>query len=1576
MKKILPILAAALSAGNALAQDATPQIVNGNFDPAKGGWPLGPGVTIEKDDDAKRGDVLVLRCSPGKSAKSVQELAVDPSWSVLKFSYWVSIPSLKPGKEGYHDARFAVTGFGANNQVHHLVAGNWKAPTRGWTRYEQNLGIPEGVTRLNLSPAIFEAEGEMRVSDLKVELVVRRGERVDAAVNPRQPPQWGEEPVEAHGPRRGVVCLNGVWKFMPAAGPASEKPLDGGWGWQRVPGVWEPRAVGEGLGEAWVDFSRETPAGWYHRDLAVPAQWNGRAVALDFRRVSTDAIVFVDGKEAGRVEWPAGEVDVTPFVTPGKTHNLLVKVVAVASTEEFTRFMGMAPGQSYTEKPRLQGRGLMGDVLLASRPKGARLTDCFVKTSVRKNEFAVEASYAGLAKAGRVSLVATVKNAEGKVVQSFNQNVNAAAGDGVLHAAWPWRDPVLWDTDNPHLYTLELAAKADGLDDAMVETFGFREFHIEGRQCFLNNKVINLRAAPIYNPLLTREGVRAALEGLRRNGFNCWELQPDSRDERGRIADDGLVYAVADEMGMLVIGVANEMSNIVSKWNQPGVADNWETRMKNDIRPHRNHPSVIMWDTSPNRFGHGQDQNPMVMGRNADPDDAKYRADAALGRDALARIRAFDPTRPAYSHAGAAVGDIYTSNCYLNLIQLQEREEWPSAWARDGDMPMFMVEFGTPLYSSFHRNKQGYGNAAISEPLYTEYAAIYYGAGAYAMETPEYRARLANSYQGGRNWVSWHGPAANDTPVEVPSYVEINALFNRNTYRTWRTFGVTGVVPWNFGAGWLRRNPDENKQPRVEVPFEPGRRGSWRDSVPDAFARYFADSARTKAGDAIVANNSPTLAWIAGAPNPAIGKDDPGAITDKTHHFRPGDTVRKQAALINDTRSAAPWQLRWSATLDGREIAGGNANGNLEPGGVLLRPFEFKLPASNAPRAGGVITLAATIAGVNHTDAFDFRVFNTAKPGLPNIAVLDPAGETTAMLKTLGANPAPWKPGGKPGLLVVGRRALEKTPPETMKEVEAFIRGGGRAILMAQDPEWMRQRLGLRVARHLSRRVFPAVPANHPALNGLDAADLSNWSGVSRLAPENDLAKSDGWQCPLYGWRWGARHAVASAAVEVPHNAGWTPLLRCEFDGAYTPLAAINIGNGLLMYCGLDLEDHAAPDPAAERLARNLLDWCGKSPALPRTAAAYIGGDAGATLVKNLGIEHAVSKTLPQNGLAILGDNANISDADLNAFMQRGGRVLVLATNTEKGVLGVTYKKEEKFPGSLSVPDWPEALGVWPGELRFRADVPAWVVAAGADAIAADGLLAKKGNAVFCQLDPGALDTKKFEWHRYTQWRQSRAIAQLAANLGASFAFDAMALHAEIPERIPLAGEGWKAAITVPLPSTQANQPRPEDPGSSAKALDSVKPGFDDSAWLSVRAPGMFENYGTEWDVDGEVVFRRVVNIPESWANRDLRVSLSLVDDFDDTYFDGVRIGGVTGDKNAWNTPRVYTIPAAQAKPGPRVLAVRVWDQFGGGGLTGNAGAMFIEPAKPSGAPRPGAYLPGWNNDDAWGDDPYRYYRW
>jgi len=149
---------------------------------------------------------------------------------------------------------------------------------------------------------------------------------------------WGKEPIEDRTSHRATICLNGIWQAMPAVNEGRLQPT-GDWGYIRVPGGWQdngnrmPGIVAAGTGSAWKDFNGSQLARmWYERPINIPADWAGRAVLVEFERLSTDARVFVNDRECGDVHWPEGVVDITRAVTPGKEATL--RVLAVAAPEE------------------------------------------------------------------------------------------------------------------------------------------------------------------------------------------------------------------------------------------------------------------------------------------------------------------------------------------------------------------------------------------------------------------------------------------------------------------------------------------------------------------------------------------------------------------------------------------------------------------------------------------------------------------------------------------------------------------------------------------------------------------------------------------------------------------------------------------------------------------------------------------------------------------------------------------------------------------------------------------------------------------------------------------------------------------------------------------------------------------------------------------------------------------------------------------------------------------------------------------------------------------------------------------
>ncbi|MBO7599074.1 MAG: 9-O-acetylesterase [Bacteroidales bacterium] len=112
---------------------------------------------------------------------------------------------------------------------------------------------------------------------------------------------------------------------------------------------------------------------------------------------------------------------------------------------------------------------------------------------------------------------------------------------------------------------------------------------------------------------------------------------------------------------------------------------------------------------------------------------------------------------------------------------------------------------------------------------------------------------------------------------------------------------------------------------------------------------------------------------------------------------------------------------------------------------------------------------------------------------------------------------------------------------------------------------------------------------------------------------------------------------------------------------------------------------------------------------------------------------------------------------------------------------------------------------------------------------------------------------------------------------------------------------------------------------------DLAKPYFNDSKWHSMNVPGLWESNNEVRAFDGIVWFRKTIKITPAMVGKELVISLGAIDDGDETFFNGELIGHT----NNYQADRVYTVPADKVKAGKAVIAIRVTDNQGGGGLYG-----------------------------------------
>jgi sialate O-acetylesterase len=137
----------------------------------------------------------------------------------------------------------------------------------------------------------------------------------------------------------------------------------------------------------------------------------------------------------------------------------------------------------------------------------------------------------------------------------------------------------------------------------------------------------------------------------------------------------------------------------------------------------------------------------------------------------------------------------------------------------------------------------------------------------------------------------------------------------------------------------------------------------------------------------------------------------------------------------------------------------------------------------------------------------------------------------------------------------------------------------------------------------------------------------------------------------------------------------------------------------------------------------------------------------------------------------------------------------------------------------------------------------------------------------------------------------------------------------------------------------------PADPGNTGVGRGWANPEYDDGGWNSMRLPCNWQSRGLHHN--GVVWFRRSIEIPPEWVGCDLVLSLGAIDDFDATYFNGNLIGThPKGTPEAYRIRRRYSVPKEMVRPGRAVIAVRVFDHFGEGGLLGPAVQMKLGPAE------------------------------
>lgn len=1207
-------------------------------------------------------------------------------------------------------------------------------------------------------------------------------------------------------PTRERFCINGLWRWQPAAGGTTAPPTQN-WGFFKVPGCWpgitdylqkDAQTLYAHPGWKTARLAGVTSA-WYQRQITIPAHWGDRRITLTLEYLNSYAAVFIDGSQVGEIRFPGGELDLTKTCRPGGKHVLTMLVVALPLKGVMLSYTDTASAREV--KGTVPRRGLCGDVYLAGTAAGARINEVSIATSVRKGQIAIGAGVERLDQGKTYSLRASITR-QGRDVAAFTSKGFTAndLADSRFQFTVDWKPDRLWDLHTPaNVYTLNLSlldATGQAVDTAWPERFGFREFWIDGRDFFMNGSRIFLSAVPLDNAQISAamasyEGARESLERLKSMGIN-FVYTHNYGCEPGSHLSFAEVLLAADDVGMLVAFSQPHFGHYDWKTPDADRANGYRKHAVFYTRMARNHPSIIFYSMSHNATGYDEDMNPDLIDGVHDPRDGWARNNARLALRAEAIVRNLDPTRIVYHHSSGNLGSMHTANFYPNFAPIQELSDWFGHWASAGVKPVFTCEYGAPftwdwsMYRGWYKGQRTFGSARVPwEFCLAEWDSQFLGDRAYrisAMEGANLRWE-ARQFRAGNLWHRWDYPYQLGSP-RFDDRHEVIGRYLTDNFRAFRTWGVSAISPWEYGHFWSLREGVPRRRKDLPVDWEQLQKpGFSPDFVDHPYERLDvayerSDWVPTADGQALLRTNRPLLAYIAGSPAHFTGKD---------HNFRPGQTVEKQIIVINNSRMTVSADCTWSLGLP--EPMAGRKSIVVRTGEQERVLVTFAVPPTLGP---GEYDLHATVAfstGETQQDSLPIHVLpdkQTSITTASRIAVFDPKGETTALLKSLGISGRAVQASetlADENLLIVGKDSLSIDGPAPGI---GRVRDGLKVVVFEQKAKVLEKRLGFRVEEYGLRQVFPRI-IDHALLEGLGEAHLRDWSGEATILP----AKLEYESRPRHGptvrwcdipvshvWRCGNRGNVASVLIEKPARGSFLPVVDGGFSLQYSPLMEFREGKGMVLFCQLDVTGRTEKDAAAERVARNIIQYVSAWKPNPIRRVVYAGDQAGSIYLESSGISVARYGTVSLTTGHVLvvgpgGGEVLAADAPAIAgWLKAGGRLLAIGLDERDANAFLPFKVATKKAEHIAAYFDPfEAgsllAGVGPADVHNRdpRDLP--LLTAGAS-IHGDGVLARSDNlnVVFCQLVPWQFDRAGKPNVKRTFRRAAFLISRLLANMG------------------------------------------------------------------------------------------------------------------------------------------------------------------------------------------------------------------
>jgi len=393
-------------------------------------------------------------------------------------------------------------------------------------------------------------------------------------------------------------------------------------------------------------------------------------------------------------------------------------------------------------------------------------------------------------------------------------------------------------------------------------------------------------------------------------------------------------------------------------------------------------------------------------------------------------------------------------------------------------------------------------------------------------------------------------------------------------------------------------------------------------------------------------------------------------LKEETTQFFGERRITRNINVHNDVLRRARLEMEWSLVprgASGGRFPRGSVRLRMAPAELRREQVEIALPKVDRPTTVAFVVKLLEGGKAIHVESRDWAIHPAAAITAPKglaISLYDPEGRTAAMLTALKVPFAALAALKAPaaGALIIGQDALRQPPQGPWREkLDAFVRGGGRALILEQSETPDCLPFPLMQARKSKTTIAFARALDHPILAGLGDTDLKWWAGDHYVSTNNYRKPLDGNVLPL---------------VDVG-----------TIDGLLeSPLIEEYKGKGSYILCQLMLTAKAQTSPPAARLLQNILDYLAATAAYRAPGEAALLAASDSRLRKTLEGDRVVLEDLGSATAAktILVDGATGLTAAvasrLKALAASGGTVVIhRATPAQQAVLEAMLGIRLKF---------------------------------------------------------------------------------------------------------------------------------------------------------------------------------------------------------------------------------------------------------------------------------------------------------